>query len=90
MSTVLDGHRYDGAIMLTASHLPSNRNGLKFFTAKGGLESADITAILAGAAKREAVWRTRSIERCLGHELIVGVPRPCTAPTSAGDAGGDH
>ena len=55
MSTILAGHQYDGAIMLTASHLPSNRNGLKFFTAKGGLESADITAILAGAAKREAV-----------------------------------
>ncbi|MEL7142023.1 MAG: phosphomannomutase/phosphoglucomutase [Cyanobacteria bacterium J06643_4] len=46
MSTVTDGYRCDGAIMLTASHLPFNRNGLKFFTAKGGLNKADITAIL--------------------------------------------
>ena len=46
MSTVTEGYRCDGAIMLTASHLPFNRNGLKFFTAKGGLNKADITAIL--------------------------------------------
>ena len=36
----------DGAVMVTASHLPWNRNGLKFFTAKGGLEKADIARIL--------------------------------------------
>eukprot|EP00897_Mesotaenium_endlicherianum_P006880 jgi/Mesen1/621/ME000108S10780 len=41
----------DGAIMITASHLPYNRNGLKFFTAKGGASKADITAILAHAAE---------------------------------------
>lgn len=46
MSTVLEGYQYDGSIMLTASHLPFNRNGLKFFTKEGGLEKADITAIL--------------------------------------------
>ena len=37
--------------MLTASHLPFNRNGLKFFTAQGGLNKPDITAILALASK---------------------------------------
>ncbi len=46
MSTVTPGYDCDGAIMLTASHLPFNRNGLKFFTAQGGLNKADITAIL--------------------------------------------
>jgi phosphomannomutase len=46
MSTVTEGYLCDGAIMLTASHLPFNRNGLKFFTAQGGLNKADITAIL--------------------------------------------
>lgn len=46
MTTVLEGYRYDGAIMLTASHLPFNRNGLKFFTKNGGLEKSDITEIL--------------------------------------------
>ena len=46
MTTVLDGYCFDGSIMLTASHLPFNRNGLKFFTVDGGLEKKDITAIL--------------------------------------------
>ncbi|WP_303866768.1 phosphomannomutase/phosphoglucomutase [Acetobacterium wieringae] len=36
----------DGAVMVTASHLPFNRNGLKFFTKDGGLNKEDITAIL--------------------------------------------
>lgn len=36
----------DGSVMITASHLPFNRNGLKFFTKDGGLESADITELL--------------------------------------------
>jgi phosphomannomutase len=47
MSTITAGFTCDGAIMLTASHLPFNRNGLKFFTATGGLEKQDISAILA-------------------------------------------
>jgi phosphomannomutase len=47
MSTVTPGFECDGAIMLTASHLPSNRNGCKFFTAKGGLEKQNISEILA-------------------------------------------
>lgn len=46
MSLVTDGCCFDGSIMITASHLPFNRNGLKFFIAEGGLEHADITAIL--------------------------------------------
>ena len=49
MSTVTKGYEYDGSIMLTASHLPWNRNGLKFFTKDGGLEKSDIAAILASA-----------------------------------------
>ena len=46
MTTVTEGYLFDGAVMITASHLPWNRNGLKFFTAWGGAESADIRAIL--------------------------------------------
>ena len=46
MSTVTEGFNCDGAIMLTASHLPFNRNGLKFFTPQGGLGKPDITEIL--------------------------------------------
>ena len=51
MSTVTEGYECDGAIMLTASHLPFNRNGLKFFTAEGGLNKPDITEILSLASK---------------------------------------
>ncbi|GKA43715.1 phosphoglucosamine mutase family protein [Tanacetum coccineum] len=40
----------DGAIMITASHLPFNRNGFKFFTNAGGLGKADIKDILERAA----------------------------------------
>ncbi|KAK3011594.1 hypothetical protein RJ639_011429 [Escallonia herrerae] len=40
----------DGAIMITASHLPYNRNGLKFFTNAGGLGKPDIKDILERAA----------------------------------------
>jgi len=46
MSTVIPGYEYDGAIMLTASHLPFNRNGMKFFTRDGGLEKQNITELL--------------------------------------------
>ncbi|KAJ8512176.1 hypothetical protein OPV22_002610 [Ensete ventricosum] len=36
----------DGSIMITASHLPYNRNGFKFFTNDGGLGKPDIKDIL--------------------------------------------
>lgn len=39
----------DGAVQITASHHPFNRNGLKFFTRGGGLEGKDIEAILTNA-----------------------------------------
>lgn len=47
MSTVYPEFAFDGAVMITASHLPFNRNGLKFFTREGGLEHEDIQAILS-------------------------------------------
>lgn len=46
MTTVTEGFMYDGAIMITASHLPWNRNGLKFFTCEGGLDKSDIKALI--------------------------------------------
>jgi len=46
MSCITDGYNFDGALMLTASHLPFNRNGIKFFEAKGGLDKPDIKEIL--------------------------------------------
>lgn len=46
MSTVYEEFKYNGSIMITASHLPFNRNGMKFFDPEGGLEHDDITDIL--------------------------------------------
>ena len=50
MATVTEGYMFDGTVMITASHLPFNRNGFKFFTAEGGLEKGDIKQILTYAA----------------------------------------
>ncbi len=43
----------DGALQITASHHPFNRNGLKFFTREGGLEGSDIEKILTYAQNDE-------------------------------------
>ena len=53
MSTVTEGYQFDGSVMITASHLPFNRNGFKFFVPQGGLEKADIKAILEYAGSGE-------------------------------------
>ncbi len=51
MSTVFENYACDGSIMLTASHLPFNRNGLKFFIREGGLEKKNIKDILTIATE---------------------------------------
>ncbi len=57
MATVFEDFACDGTVMITASHLPYNRNGFKFFTRDGGLNKGDIKAILEFAADREAQIR---------------------------------
>jgi phosphomannomutase len=59
MSTIFGKTKFDGAVMLTASHLPFNRNGIKFFTEKGGLDKPDITKILEGAASQTNTAKQR-------------------------------
>ncbi|MCR4630670.1 MAG: phosphomannomutase/phosphoglucomutase [Treponema sp.] len=46
MSIVFPETNFNGSAMITASHLPFNRNGIKFFDDDGGLEHEDITEIL--------------------------------------------
>ncbi len=43
----------DGSIMITASHHPSNKNGLKFITREGGLTSSDVESLIQAAASVE-------------------------------------
>ena len=77
----------DGAIEITASHLPSERNGLKFFTKQGGLDGAAITAILTAAetvtpAEQPGSIRPYDIMTPYSNELIslmrerTGMERP--------------
>ncbi|MCH3960421.1 MAG: phosphomannomutase/phosphoglucomutase [Selenomonas sp.] len=51
MSIVFPETKMDGSIMITASHLPYNRNGLKFFTKDGGVEHEDVITILQNASR---------------------------------------
>ncbi len=62
MGTVFEETRFDGSIMITASHLPFNRNGFKFFDKSGGLERSDITEILHSAA----VQQLRTVQHSAG------------------------
>ncbi len=53
MTTIAENNPADAGIMITASHLPFNRNGLKFFTKEGGLGKEDISQILSIAKSNE-------------------------------------
>lgn len=68
MSIVFKQTKFDGSVEITASHLPFNRNGLKFFDKDGGLEHDDITEILeiaSGLSERDA-----DLDTCISFDLI--------------------
>lgn len=46
----------DGGVMVTASHLPGDRNGMKFFTTAGGFEKSHIRTLISLAQGRAAYW----------------------------------
>ncbi len=50
-ATVFPETDFDGAVMITASHLPMERNGLKLFDRNGGFDKPDIRAVLQAAGK---------------------------------------
>lgn len=96
MSTMLVGA--DAAVMVTASHLPWQRNGYKFFTAEGGLDGEDIDAILAMAAGIAPIGRDApavatnllaAYSRFLRErmEAVLGTERPLSGLHIAVDAG---
>lgn len=53
-----------GAIMVTGSHIPADRNGLKFYTVKGEISKQDEAAILAaaGQARTKAQAQAKVVE----------------------------
>lgn len=56
------GFGCDASVMITASHLPYDRNGLKFFTPEGGLDGKDIDEILEIAGKGEFLHGSGTVE----------------------------
>ncbi len=54
-----------GSIMITASHLPFNRNGLKFFSPDGGLESENVKEILTAAATEDFKSKGKGEQKAL-------------------------
>ncbi|KAG8075749.1 hypothetical protein GUJ93_ZPchr0006g42465 [Zizania palustris] len=69
MSTILPRFSYDASIMMTASHLPYTRNGLKFFTKRGGLTSGEVEGICDRAA-----WKYVARKMALGGGGVRGTP----------------
>ncbi len=53
MFMLLKDRDVDASIMITASHMPSDRNGLKFFTKGGGIDGKDLKEILTLAEAGE-------------------------------------
>lgn len=45
----------EAGVMLTASHLPFNRNGMKFFTEKGGFDKNDVHDLLQFASRGQFI-----------------------------------
>lgn len=68
MSLLTEGFKADASIMVTASHHPYYRNGLKFFLPEGGVSATDISMILSIAANTAPVDgripRCRSATSC--------------------------
>jgi phosphomannomutase len=55
MTTITEKLGVEGGVMLTASHLPFNRNGMKFFTEKGGFDKGNVSDLLKIASKEDFI-----------------------------------
>lgn len=78
-----DGFGADASVMITASHLPYRKNGLKFFLKDGGLEGSDVTEVLKLAAAgvpdstRTGTVKQRSYIGIYANNLVETVRRAC-------------
>ncbi len=72
MSTMFEETQTTAGVMITASHLPFNRNGLKFFTENGGLDKKDIKEILENAIglHQNNTLNSDATGQCTGYDLI--------------------
>jgi len=51
----------DAGVMVTASHLPSDRNGFKFFSTDGGYTPSDISSLMEIAQEQLGQWQNLGI-----------------------------
>jgi len=51
----------EGAVMVTASHLPVDRNGFKFFTPSGGFDKSDLVTLIEYAKEQAQYWHDQGI-----------------------------
>ncbi len=70
MAIVLPETKFDASVMITASHLPFNRNGIKFFNQDGGLEKGDIAELLQIASALEGGDSTQARTDFAGFDLL--------------------
>ena len=70
MSTVFPEYACDGAVMITASHLPFNRNGFKYFDKDGGLNKQDIAQIISYAQAGETAQCDHTEGQLIEADLI--------------------
>jgi phosphomannomutase len=54
MTTIEQDLGVAGGVMLTASHLPFNRNGMKFFTSRGGFDKGQVRDLLKIASEKRS------------------------------------
>ena len=77
-----DGFGADASVMITASHLPYQKNGLKFFLKEGGLEGSEVEEVLRLAVTGEfpagngSVRKQSYIEK-YARDLVEKVRRAC-------------
>ena len=51
MAIITPGYQPDASIMITASHHPSDKNGLKFFLSEGGVDGSVVAQLLTAACE---------------------------------------
>ena len=56
MFMILKHRDIDASVMITASHMPADKNGLKFFTKSGGIDKKDLNGIISLAEKGERLY----------------------------------
>jgi len=88
----------DASVMITASHLPYQKNGLKFFVKEGGLESSDLSEVLAiaeagdfpegkGSITKRSYLQTYAADLVRKVRLACGEEQPLTGKRILVDAG---